>query len=43
VNGIPCQFVIGRDGKIADVIRGYGPNDTRLEEALGRLGVKMNR
>jgi peroxiredoxin len=41
VTGIPSQFVIGRDGKITDVIRGFGPNDTRLEEALGRLGVKV--
>jgi hypothetical protein len=39
VTGIPTQFVIGRDGRIADVIRGYGPSDPRLEEALKRLGV----
>jgi hypothetical protein len=39
VNGIPTQFVIGRDGKITDVIVGYGPSDTRLEDALKRLGV----
>lgn len=41
VSGIPCQFVIGRDGKVADVIRGYGEGDTRLEEALRRLGVTV--
>ena len=41
VSGIPCQFVIGRDGKITDVIRGYGPNDRRLTDALARLGVKL--
>jgi peroxiredoxin len=41
VSGIPCQFVIDRTGKIADVIRGYGPNDARLEQALGRLGVTL--
>ena len=42
VSGIPCQFVIGRDGKIADVIRGYRQNDSRLIEALDRLGVKIS-
>jgi hypothetical protein len=41
VSGIPTQFVIGRDGKIADVLRGYGEGDTRLEQALARLGVKL--
>jgi peroxiredoxin len=40
VSGIPCQFVIGRDGTIVDVIRGYGPGDTRLEETLKGLGVR---
>jgi peroxiredoxin len=39
VNGIPAQFVIGRDGKVAAVITGYGEGDTRLEEALQKLGV----
>lgn len=42
VSGIPCQFVIGRDGKITDVIRGYGPGDTRLQDALRRLGIKVS-
>ena len=42
VSGIPCQFVIGRDGKISDVIRGYRQNDPRLEQALDRLGVKIS-
>jgi peroxiredoxin len=41
VNGIPTQFVIGRDGKITDVIVGYGPSDNRLAEALQRLGVTL--
>lgn len=39
VDGIPTQFVIGRDGVITDVIVGYGKGDTRLEDALKRLGV----
>jgi thiol-disulfide isomerase/thioredoxin len=41
VSGIPTQFVIGRDGKIAAVLTGYGEGDTRLEEALRQLGVKL--
>lgn len=40
VEGIPCQFVIGRDGKVVEVILGFGPGDTRLETALEKLGVK---
>jgi peroxiredoxin len=40
VNVLPTQFVIGRDGKIAEVLRGYGEGDTRLERALEQLGVK---
>jgi peroxiredoxin len=43
VSGLPTQFVIGRDGKVFEVIRGYGPNDTRLEESLSRLGIKFDR
>jgi thiol-disulfide isomerase/thioredoxin len=39
VNGIPTQFVIGRDGKIAAVIVGYSDGDHRLEDALKKLGV----
>lgn len=41
VQGIPTQFVIGRDGKIAAVIVGYGEGDPQLEEALAALGVKF--
>jgi len=40
VRGIPAQFVIGRDGKIAALLTGYGEGDTRLEDALKKLGVK---
>jgi len=39
VQGIPTQFVIGRDGKIAAVLVGYSQGERRLEEALGKLGV----
>jgi peroxiredoxin len=42
VRGIPTQFVIGRDGKIADVLVGFGgAGDHRLEEALPQLGVTV--
>jgi len=37
VKGIPTQFVIGRDGKIAAVIVGYSDGDHRLEDALTKL------
>ncbi len=43
VTGIPTQFVIGRDGKIAAVIVGNGgKNDARTEAALAGLGVKVD-
>ena len=40
VRGIPTQFVIGRDGKIAAVLVGYEQGEHRLEDALKKLGVK---
>ncbi|HRJ47797.1 MAG TPA: redoxin domain-containing protein [Opitutaceae bacterium] len=43
VTGIPTQFVIGRDGKIAAVIIGNGgKEDARTEAALAGLGVKVD-
>lgn len=41
VNGIPTQFVIGRDGKVAAVFVGYGEGDTRLEQELKKQGVNL--
>ena len=41
VNGIPTQYLIGRDGKVIESFVGYGSGDTRLEQALGKLGVKL--
>lgn len=41
VAGLPTLFVIGRDGTIVDVIRGYGPGDMRLGQSLARLGVTL--
>jgi thiol-disulfide isomerase/thioredoxin len=42
VTGIPATFVIGKDGKIAAVVSGYTEGDTKLEQTLEGLGVKMN-
>lgn len=42
VQGIPTQFVIGRDGKIAATLVGFmGKDDARAEAALASLGVKV--
>jgi thiol-disulfide isomerase/thioredoxin len=43
VKGIPTQFVIGRDGKIAAVIVGYYEKDHQLEDALAKLGVTIGK
>ncbi len=40
VGGLPTQILIGRDGKVGAVLTGYEPEGKRLEEALGRLGIK---
>lgn len=43
VTGIPCQFVIGRDGVITATIVGFGgKDDARTEAALARAGVKVD-
>ncbi len=42
VSGIPTQFVIGRDGKIANALVGYTAGDVRLEAALAQIGVKVD-
>ena len=43
VSGFPTLFVIGRDGKIAEIVGGGGPGeDYRLEYALARAGVKVD-
>ena len=41
VSGIPTTYVINKDGQVADAIVGYVNGDTRLEEALKKLGVKI--
>ena len=43
VSGFPTMFVIGRDGKVAEIVSGGGSGDDyRLEYALARLGVKVD-
>lgn len=42
VSGIPTQFVIGKDGRIAGALVGYSSGDTRLESLLKDLGVKLD-
>lgn len=38
---LPTVFLIGRDGKIADVFVGSGDDDDRLEVALRKLGIVL--
>ena len=43
VPGIPAQFVVGRDGKIAGRIIGFdGPEDVRAEAVLARAGIQVD-
>ncbi len=43
VTGFPTMFVIGRDGKISEIVGGGGPGeDYRLEYALARAGIKVD-
>ncbi len=41
VSGIPTQFVIGRDGKVVDVVVGYMKGEVILDAALSRAGIKV--
>ena len=42
VDGIPAQFIIGRDGKVVDKIIGYTEGENLLEAALSKAGVKVD-
>ena len=42
MKGIPTQFIIGRDGRIAAVVVGYSDGDARLEAGLARAGIKVD-
>lgn len=41
VSGIPTTYVIDKNGNVADSIVGYDDGDTRLEDALKKIGVKL--
>ena len=40
VSGIPTQFIVARDGKVAGSLVGYSEGDTRLEGLLAEVGAK---
>lgn len=42
VTGIPQQFVIDRDGKIAALVNGYLPGEVLLDAALAKAGIKVD-
>jgi thiol-disulfide isomerase/thioredoxin len=42
VTGIPTQFIIGRDGKIAAAVVGFRDGDAKLEAGLARAGIKVD-
>lgn len=42
VGGIPCQFVIDREGKIVDIVVGYMPGEAILEAALAKAGINVD-
>jgi len=42
VSGIPTQFIIGRDGRIAASLVGYSDGDARLEASLAKVGVQVD-
>jgi peroxiredoxin len=42
VQGIPTQFVIGRDGRIVAALVGYDKGDVRAEAALAQAGIKVD-
>ena len=42
VTGIPQQFVIDREGKIAALVNGYLPGEVLLDAALAQAGIKVD-
>jgi len=42
VTGIPATFIIDKSGKIAGTVSGYVEGDTKLEQTLKGLGVKID-
>jgi thiol-disulfide isomerase/thioredoxin len=42
VTGIPQQFVIDREGKVAALVSGYLPGEVLLDAALAKAGIKVD-
>ena len=42
VGGIPQQFVIGKDGRVAAIVDGYSEGEVLLEAALAKAGIKVD-
>ena len=43
VSELPTTYIIDKDGKVADAFVGYKVEDKRLDEALRKLGVKIDQ
>lgn len=41
VSGIPTTYIIDKDGNVAEALVGYDKDDTRIEKALEKLGIKL--
>ena len=41
VSGIPTQYIIDKDGKVAATLVGYDESDHRLEDALTKMGLTV--
>lgn len=41
VSGIPTQYIIDKEGKVANVIVGSSASDHKLEDTLNRLGIVL--
>lgn len=42
VSGIPATYIIDKSGKIVEVVSGYSEGDTKIEQVLKGLGVKID-
>ena len=42
VGGIPCQFILDREGKVVEAVFGYLEGEVILEVALAKAGVKVD-
>ena len=42
VTGIPKQFIIDREGRVAETVTGYLSGETLLDAALAKAGIKVD-